>query len=180
MKVLIIVSVLYTILHISCAFITMKNGYLFDSNKQEYWIPHGISYQTYNQPLGQYQSPEQIEYDLRQMSLHNVNSIRVDLSPGAIEGVTQGVFNWALIDHLVNTAQKYNIRIFAIIGYQYLPYWTPGSNILFKEGNNVDPGWHTQHPPCPAAGEYVTNTTYIYTQKWVAASMSLGMNIFWF
>ncbi|KAL0480902.1 hypothetical protein AKO1_004064, partial [Acrasis kona] len=165
--------VLALIIQCATAFVIMKDGYFFDNKTQEYWIPHGISYQTYNQPLGQYQSPQQIDYDLRQMSLNNINSIRVDFSPGNINPVTEGVYDWNLIDQVIQTAKKYNIKVFAIIGYEYLPWWAPGTQILFKEGNDVDPGWHTKHPPCPDQGAVVTNTTYIYKQKWVSEVMSI-------
>jgi hypothetical protein len=150
----------------------MKNNYFYDDDAKDYFIPRGISYQTFNQPLGQYQSDDQVEYDLRQMYLNNVNSIRIDLSPGAIETEAPGQYKWYLIDHIVATAKKYNLKIFAIIGYSYFPYWSPGVSDIGKAV--ADPGLQSMHPPGPAAGQFVGPDTYQFTTPWVSESMSFG------
>lgn len=37
------------------------------------------------------------------------------------------------------------MKLFALIGYQWPPNWFPGTP--FEEGDGVDPGWYTMHPP---------------------------------
>jgi len=37
------------------------------------------------------------------------------------------------------------MKLFALIGYQWPPNWFPGTP--FEEGDDVDPGWYTMHPP---------------------------------
>ena len=42
----------------------MRDGYFFDTGTAQPWIPHGIAYQTWNRPLGVWQTQDQIVYDL--------------------------------------------------------------------------------------------------------------------
>jgi outer membrane protein assembly factor BamB len=115
-------------------FIKIKNGYFFDPVKNEYWLPHGIAYQTWNRPLGVWQTFDQIEYDLSEMEKAHVNSIRVDFVWKHIEENGDNVFNWANYDYLLEAAARHNIRVFALIGYQWPPDWFPDE-------------WYTMHPP---------------------------------
>ena len=59
-------------------FIKFRDGYFYDSVTGKPWVPHGIAYQTWNRPLGVWQTPEQIDYDLYEMVNMGANWIRVD------------------------------------------------------------------------------------------------------
>ena len=115
-------------------FITFKNGYLWDESKSDYWIPHGIAYQTWNHPLGMNQTFDQIDYDLDEMVKANVNSVRVDFVWKQIEAAGDNQFDWTNYDYFVQAAAQRGLRIFALIGYQWPPDW-------FQQN------WYTMHPP---------------------------------
>ncbi len=126
-------------------FIKFKNGYYYDSVTGEPWVPHGIAYQTWNRPLGVWQTYQQIDYDLDEMVKMGANSIRVDFVWQHIEEDGDNQFKWSNYDYLVQAAEKRNIRIFALIGYQWPPNWFPDE-------------WYTKHPPAAdSEGIYHTN-----------------------
>ncbi len=116
------------------SFIKMKNGYFCDSVTGQPWVPHGIAYQTWNRPLGVWQTFDQIDYDLDEMVKMGANSIRVDFVWQHIEEDGDNQWKWANYDYLVQACEKRNIRIFALIGYQWPPNWFPDA-------------WYTMHPP---------------------------------
>ncbi len=115
-------------------FIGLRNGYFYDKATGQSWVPHGIAYQTWNRPLGVWQTQDQIDYDLDEMVKMGANSIRVDFVWQHIEEVGDQQFKWANYDYLVQAAEKRGLRIFALIGYQWPPNWFPDA-------------WYTQHPP---------------------------------
>jgi hypothetical protein len=115
-------------------FIGIRDGYFYDKATGEPWVPHGIAYQTWNRPLGVWQTPEQIDYDLDEMVKMGANSIRVDFVWKQIEEKADNQFAWTNYDYLVQAAEQRGIRIFALIGYQWPPDWFPDA-------------WYTQHPP---------------------------------
>ena len=126
-------------------FIKFKNGYFYDNVTGESWVPHGIAYQTWNRPLGVWQTYQQIDYDLDEMVKMGANSIRVDFVWQHIEEDGDNQFKWSNYDYLVQAAEKRNIRIFALIGYQWPPNWFPDE-------------WYTKHPPAfDSEGIYHTN-----------------------
>jgi len=119
-----------------------------------------MAYQTWIADLGEWQTDEQIEYDIREMKKLGVNSVRVDFVWKHIEEKGDNQFTWDRYDHLIAVAERYDmkyvlssyyfksqhdtyqtllIRIFALVGYQWPPDWFPGKP--FQEGNDVDPGW---------------------------------------
>ncbi len=116
------------------AFITMKDGYFYDAAAGKAWVPHGIAYQTWNRPLGVWQTHDQIDYDLDEMKKMGANSIRVDFVWQHIEEDGDNQFKWDHYDYLVQAAEARGIRIFALIGYQWPPSWFPDA-------------WYTMHPP---------------------------------
>ncbi len=124
-------------------FLTIKDSYFYDPTEGDHWLPHGIAYQTWNRPLGVWQTHEQIEYDLAEMEKTHVNSIRVDFVWKHIEETGDNQFTWANYDYLLEAAARHNIKVFALIGYQWPPDWFPGTP--GEEGG--DPGWYTMHPP---------------------------------
>src|ERR1700690_4366755 len=126
-------------------FLKMTNGYFYDSVTGKAFVPHGIAYQTWNRPLGVWQSWDQINYDLDEMVKMGANSIRVDFVWQQIEEAGDNIFDWANYDYLVQQCELRNIRIFALIGYQWPPNWFPDA-------------WYTEHPPeTDSAGIYHTN-----------------------
>lgn len=147
LKRFILAVFLPVILFLSCqsaeGYVSLKDGYFWDSEKNDYWLPHGIAYQTWNKPLGAWQTPEQIEYDLNEMEKAHVNSIRVDFVWKHIEEAGDNLFDWANYDMLLEKAAAHNIKVFALIGYQWPPDWFPGH----PGQEEADPGWYTMHPP---------------------------------
>ena len=75
-------------------FIKFKNGYFYDNVTGESWVPHGIAYQTWNRPLGVWQTKEQIDYDLDEMVKMGANSIRVDFVWQHIEEDGDNQWKW--------------------------------------------------------------------------------------
>ena len=116
------------------SFIQMRNGYFYDPAAAKAWVPHGIAYQTWNRPLGIWQTHDQIDYDLDEMKKMRANSIRVDFVWQHIEEAGDNQWDWANYDYLVQACEARDIRIFALIGYQWPPAWFPND-------------WYTMHPP---------------------------------
>ncbi len=116
------------------SFITMRNGYFFDASTGKPWVPHGIAYQTWNRPLGVWQTPEQLRYDLDEIKKMGANSIRVDFVWKHVEETADNSFKWTNYDLLVSECEKRDLRIFALVGYQWPPDW-------FQDA------WYTMHPP---------------------------------
>ena len=115
-------------------FITMQDGYFFDASTGKPFVPHGIAYQTWNRPLGVWQTFDQIDYDLDEMVKMGANSIRVDFVWQHIEEQGDNVWSWTNYDYLLQAADKRNLRVFALVGYQWPPSWFPDS-------------YYTMHPP---------------------------------
>ena len=115
-------------------FVKMQNGYFYDSGAGQPWVPHGIAYQTWNRPLGVWQTFDQIDYDLDEMKKMGANSIRVDFVWQHIEEKGDNIWSWTNYDYLVSACEKRDMRIFALIGYQWPPNWFPDS-------------LYTMHPP---------------------------------
>lgn len=81
MIVLVVVATLAMVtpsLAVLPGFIKFRNGYLYDNASGATFVPHGIAYQTWNRPLGVWQTKAQIDYDLDEMKKMGANSIRVD------------------------------------------------------------------------------------------------------
>ncbi|OGV43413.1 MAG: hypothetical protein A2X46_13410 [Lentisphaerae bacterium GWF2_57_35] len=119
-------------------YIKMRSGYFYDSATGDTFVPHGIAYQTWNRPLGVWQTKSQIDYDLDEMVKMGANSIRVDFVWQHIEEDGDNQWKWENYDYLVQAAEARGIRIFALIGYQWPPNWFPDE-------------WYTQHPPATDA-----------------------------
>lgn len=117
-------------------FIEIQDGYFADSESRAPWIAHGIAYQTWNRPLGAWQTHDQIDYDLNEMKKMGANSIRVDFVWQHIEEEGDNIFSWENYDYLIQACEERDIRIFALIGYQWPPSWFPDE-------------WYTMHPPGP-------------------------------
>ncbi len=129
------------------SFIQMKDGCFYDPSAQAAWVPHGIAYQTWNRPLGVWQTQDQIIYDLDQMKKMGANSIRVDFVWQHIEEQGDNVWSWTNYDFLVSAAEDRGIRVFALVGYQWPPSWFPDS-------------YYTMHPPG------LDNEGIMHTNRW--------------
>ena len=116
------------------AFITMQDGYFFDTASGKPWVPHGIAYQTWNRPLGVWQTFEQIDYDLDEMVKMGANSVRIDIVWQHVEEDADNDFKWENYDYFIQACEQRGLRIFALIGYQWPPNWFPNE-------------WYTMHPP---------------------------------
>ena len=128
------IGVVIALISLACActvsaaspgFVKIRNGYFYDSVTGAPFVPHGIAYQTWNRPLGVWQTPQQIDYDLDEMVKMGANSIRVDFVWKQIEEKGDNQFEWDNYDYLIQAAEKRNMRIFALIGYQWPPDWFP-------------------------------------------------------
>jgi outer membrane protein assembly factor BamB/photosystem II stability/assembly factor-like uncharacterized protein len=115
-------------------YIGLTNGYFYNTATGEAWVPHGIAYQTWNRPLGVWQTYEQIDYDLDEMVKMGVNSVRIDIVWQHAEEEGDNIFNWENYDYFIQACEERGIRIFALIGYQWPPNWFPDE-------------WYTMHPP---------------------------------
>lgn len=124
------------------SFITLRNGYFYDEDAQKIFIPHGIAYQCWFGNYGLWETAEQIESDLREMKSINVNSLRVDFRWADIE-MFRNHYDFSKYDLLVQLADKYDIKLFPLLGALGIPNWAPGKNLTGQEGNDLDPGWMT-------------------------------------
>jgi hypothetical protein len=122
-------------------FIGLTNGYFYDQVTGETFVPHGVAYQTWNRPLGVWQTYDQIDYDLDEMVKMGANSVRIDMVWQHIEGdgatsVEEGDnnFAWEKWEYFVQACEERDLRIFALVGYQWPPNWFPDE-------------WYTKHPP---------------------------------
>jgi len=117
--------------------VSIRDGYFWDANANsgagDYWLPRGIAYQTWNKPLGQWQSKKELIADLDRIQKLGADALRVDLVWGALE-VREGVYQWDNYDLLLEECKKRGIRVFALIGYQWPPSW-------------FSPDLYTKHPP---------------------------------
>ena len=103
-------------------YIRLQDGFFFDPIINNYWIPHGIAYLTWDDTRGQWQTPAELKHDLDLMSQMGVNAIRVDFIWKNIE-ITSATYNWSLYDMLLEEAQARNIRVFPILAYSETPDW---------------------------------------------------------
>jgi acyl-CoA-binding protein len=81
-------------------FLTIKNGYFYDQGLKQHYFAKGIAYQTWIADLGEWQTDEQIDWDLREMAKMGSNSVRVDFVWKHIE-IADNVFVWDRYDRLV-------------------------------------------------------------------------------
>ncbi len=126
-------------------YIAMTNGYFYDTSTGKPYVNHGVAYQTWNRPLGVWQTNAQIDYDMDQFVKLGANSIRVDFVWEEIQLAGQGQFNWTNYDYLLKSAEQHGLHVFPLIGYQWPPAWFPDN-------------YYTMHPPAlDSEGFYHTN-----------------------
>eukprot|EP01094_Clydonella_sp_ATCC50884_P003051 TRINITY_DN12343_c0_g1_i1.p1 TRINITY_DN12343_c0_g1~~TRINITY_DN12343_c0_g1_i1.p1 ORF type:complete len:1380 (+),score=186.73 TRINITY_DN12343_c0_g1_i1:109-4248(+) len=101
-------------------FLEIREGYFYDPVQGRHFFPHGMAYQTWNRGIFQFQTLEQVEYDLREMKRMRVNSVRVEFN---YPDNDTNVYDWRRLDFLVNTAADLHLRLFPVIGHQNFPEW---------------------------------------------------------
>lgn len=116
------------------SFIEMRDGYFYNPSEDLSWVPLGIAYQTWNRPLGVWQSFDQLDYDLDEMVKMGANCIRVDFVWQHIEEKGDNLFSWDNYDYLIRACRQRGLRLIPLIGYQWPPRWFP---------DNL----YTKHPP---------------------------------
>lgn len=102
--------------------LTIRQGYFWDTDRQETFIPHGFAYQVWNPPVFATQTLAEVDYDLEGMQQAHANSLRVELVWESVEP-REGVYRWDQADHLVKKAEQLGLKLFILIGYQYPPSW---------------------------------------------------------
>jgi len=102
--------------------LTIRQGYFWDTDRQETFIPHGFAYQVWNPPVFATQTLAEVDYDLEAMQQAHANSLRVELVWESVEPA-EGVYRWDQADHLVKKAEALGLKLFILIGYQYPPSW---------------------------------------------------------
>ncbi|MFA6283791.1 MAG: beta-galactosidase [Desulfurivibrionaceae bacterium] len=102
--------------------LTIRQGYFWDTERQEVFIPHGFAYQVWNPPVFATQTLAEVDYDLEGMQQAHANSLRVELVWESVEP-QEGMFRWDQADHLVKKAEQLGLKLFILIGYQYPPSW---------------------------------------------------------
>ncbi|OGV43581.1 MAG: hypothetical protein A2X46_08065 [Lentisphaerae bacterium GWF2_57_35] len=100
----------------------LRDGYFWDAQKESYFIPHGVAYQSWNPPVYANQTFSQFEYDLREMKRMHVNSLRVELTWSQIE-TNEGCYNFEKADYMMALAEELDMKLFVLMGYQYPPSW---------------------------------------------------------
>ncbi len=154
--------------------IEMRNGYFWDPLTTNYWVPHGFAYQTINGNVFANQSPEQLDYDMLEMRKMHADSLRVDFTWGNIER-TNDVFDWTMTDFIVATAEKYGLRLFPLIGYQYAPVWYSNSWKAVNSSNQTTALLNYEHPLARAAyTDFLARITARYKDSKAIAGWILG------
>ena len=127
--------------------LTIRQGYFWDTDRQETFIPHGFAYQVWNPPVFATQTLAEIDYDLEAMQQAHANSLRVELVWESVEP-REGVFRWDQADHLVKKAEQLGLKLFILIGYQYPPTWFAAQypEAMARTVNGPSPLLNYSHP----------------------------------
>lgn len=192
----------FVLLWVGCAasafasggFLQIRNGYFWDPSKADYFIARGMAYQTFNPPVGADQTLAQLEYDLREFKRFHANSVRCEMVWNEVER-SAGVFDWTRPDALVAQAEKLDLKLFVLIGFQYAPQWFPED---WKAINNVGSNsvvLNYEHPQArmvysnfiyqvtsryrnhPVIGGWILGNEYAYFDLWEIGRRHLGYDM---
>ncbi|HIJ91164.1 MAG: beta-galactosidase [Desulfobulbaceae bacterium] len=132
---------------IATAGLTIRQGYFWDTDRQEFFIPHGFAYQIWNPPVFATQTLAEVDYDLEAMQKAHANSLRVELVWESVEPA-EGVFRWDQADHLISKAEHLGLKLFILIGYQYPPSWFVAHypEAMARTANGPSPLLNYSHP----------------------------------
>ncbi len=110
------------------AFLTVFGGMFVLAGDRSYWghragRPHfGVAYQTWNRPLGVWQTQAELDQDLGRMAALGARTLRVELVWNMIEP-EMGRFDFENADLLFETARRHGLTLYPIIGFQWPPEW---------------------------------------------------------
>ncbi len=132
--------------------LTIRQGYFWDTDRQETFIPHGFAYQIWNPPVFATQTLAEVDYDLEAMQQAHANSLRVELVWESVEP-QEGVYRWDQADHLVKKAEQLGLKLFILIGYQYPPSWFVAHypQAMARTVNGPSPLLNYSHPQAKEA-----------------------------
>jgi len=132
--------------------LTIRQGYFWDTQRQETFIPHGFAYQVWNPPVFATQTLAEVDYDLEAMQQAHANSLRVELVWESVEP-QEGAFRWDQADHLVKKAEQLGLKLFVLIGYQYPPSWFAAHypQAMARTANGPSPLLNYSHPQAKEA-----------------------------
>ncbi|MFA6498462.1 MAG: beta-galactosidase [Desulfurivibrionaceae bacterium] len=132
--------------------LTIRQGYFWDTQRQETFIPHGFAYQIWNPPVFATQTLAEVDYDLEAMQQAHANSLRVELVWESVEPL-EGVYRWDQADHLVRKAETLGLKLFILIGYQYPPSWfvTHYPQAMARTATGPSPLLNYSHPQAQEA-----------------------------
>ncbi|MFM1944666.1 MAG: hypothetical protein RI897_3648 [Verrucomicrobiota bacterium] len=131
-------------------FLSIRDGYFFDNQQQDYFIPRGIAYQIWNVPVGANQSLDQVAYDFREFRKLGANSVRAELVWSELE-IAPDVYDWSKADDLINLAETLGLRLFLVIGYQYPPKWFPEDWFSINDQHERSDVLNYTHPEARSA-----------------------------
>lgn len=132
--------------------LTLRNGYLWDTEEARYFVPHGFAYQVWNKAVYADQTLEELDRDLAAMQAAGANSLRVELVWEGIE-TAEGQFDFSRADYLVRRAEELGLKLFILIGYQYPPAWLVQNHpeTLARTINGPSTILNYNHPEAKAA-----------------------------
>jgi GH35 family endo-1,4-beta-xylanase len=166
---------------------------LRDPATQDYFIPRGLAYQTFNPPVGANQSLEQLAYDLVEFKKMYANSVRAEMVWNQVE-TSPGHFEWTQADFLVQKADELGLKLFVLIGFQYAPSWFPeewkavnsqGSNSVVlayehpearRAYTNFIAHVTARYKNSAAIGAWILGNEYAYFDLWEPSRSFLGFD----
>jgi hypothetical protein len=134
----------------------IRNGYFWDPATQDYFVPRGIAYQTWNPPVGANQTFEQFDYDFVEFKKMYANSVRAEFVWNEVEK-SPGVLDWSKPDHMVAKAEELGLKLFILVGFQYAPSWFPDDLKAINDQGQRSVVLNYEHPEARRA-----YSNYIY------------------
>jgi hypothetical protein len=155
-------------------FLQIRNGYFWDPLTADYFIPRGMAYQTWNPPVGADQTFAQFDYDMVEFKKMYCNSVRAEMVWNVVEN-PQGVFDWSKPDQLVAKAEELGLKLFVLVGFNYVPEWFPNDwKAVTSQGSNAVVV-NYEHPATRLAySNYIYQVTSRYKDRTIIGGWILG------
>lgn len=158
----------------------LRSGYLWSPVSGDYFIPHGIAYQTFNPDVGATQTFPQLEYDLTEFKRMHANSVRLEFVWNQVE-TAAGVYDWSKPDFVVGLAEQLGLRLFVLIGFNYAPGWFPAAWKATRDDGAISNVVNYEHPQVRAAySNFVYEVTSRYRDRGIVAAWILGNEFAYF
>ena len=152
----------------------IRNGYFWDPATAEYFVPRGISYQTWNPPVGANQTFDQLEYDFIEFKKMHANSVRAEFVWNEVEK-TNGVYDWTKPDFMVAKAEELGLRLFILVGFQYAPNWFPDDWKAINQDGERSVVLNYEHPEARrACSNFIYQATSRYKNSGTIGGWILG------